>query len=263
MRTCEDLTGKQFGNLTVIENIGIREYNKKTSTYWKCVCECGNTIEIPHGYLKSGKKTHCGCMRKGNIQGKKFGRLTAISTVGKNKHNEILWKCKCDCGNEKIVSYNVLVNGKSKSCGCLAIENNYKHGLYGTRIRGIYYKMLNRCNHKESVSYLQYGGRGITVCEEWSGENGLINFYNWSMKNGYSDELSIDRIDNDKGYSPGNCRWTTNYVQQNNKRNNIVLEYCGKSLTLKQWSRETGISYKKLLYRYHKGLQANQILSNK
>lgn len=263
MKEYQNLLGKRYGDLTVIESTGKKKYAGVIQPFWRCKCECGNTIDIAHSYLISGSKKHCGCKRKGNIEGKRFGRLKAIEPVGKNSHKEILWKCVCDCGNEPIVSYQNLTRGKTRSCGCLQAERRYIHGLYGTRIRGIYYKMLNRCNNKNSNDYYKYGERGIYVCEEWSGENGFLNFYNWSMESGYSDELSIDRIDNKKGYSPDNCRWVSMSVQANNKRNNIVIDYKGKKQTMKQWCIELDIPYKTALKKYHRGISIDDIFKAK
>lgn len=202
-------------------------------------------------------------MRKAeDLAGKRFGSLVAISRV-ENSGAKTRWLCRCDCGNHKVCTYQMLTQNKVKSCGCLVSRRNFTHGLYGTRIRGIYYKMLNRCNCETSKSYDNYGGRGIKVCKELSGEKGLINFYKWSMDNGYSDELSIDRIDVNGDYCPENCRWTTPLVQQNNRRNNINIEHNGESHTLSQWCRMAGVNYKTALRKYHNNVPLDIILKVK
>lgn len=120
------------------------------------------------------------------------------------------------------------------------------HGYTGTRIYQAYLNMKARCYYKKGREYNNYGGRGITVCEEWLGNHGAENFINWAYMNGYNDNLTLDRIDVNKGYSPNNCRWITNQEQQNNRRNNHYITYKGRTQTLKQWSEEIGISSKSL-----------------
>ncbi len=158
-----------------------------------------------------------------NLTGQKFGRLTAICPVAKNNHNAVLWLCDCECGLDAIVEGRSLTNGLTRSCGCLNQEahqlrpNRTNHGKAGTRLYRIWKKMKSRCHNPKDSDYQKYyGSRGITVCNEWS--HNFQAFYDWAITNGYSDELSIDRIDNDKGYSPDNCRWATAEEQRHNQR---------------------------------------------
>lgn len=259
MRKCKNLIGKRFGSLLVVEKT--KDSNGKTS--WVCECDCGNKVIISNSYLQSGNKTHCGCKRKGNITGQRFGRLVALEMVGNDKYGIKLWKCKCDCGNEKIVTYTHLKRGMIKSCGCLHATQNYVHGLNGSRLQGIYYKMLYRCNNPKCENYADYGGRGIKICDEWLGDNGFKNFYEWAFSNRYTEKLTLDRKDNDKGYSPDNCRWVDAFVQENNRRNNIFIEYKGERLTIGEWSRKTGINYNTLFHRYQKGWSPSKMLEVK
>lgn len=111
--------------------------------------------------------------------------------------------------------------------------------------------MLNRCYNANHKYYNRYGGRGITVCDEW--KNNFQAFYDWAISNGYRDDLTLDRKDNDNGYSPENCRWTTKKEQSNNRENNIVITYNGKTQTLSQWAEEIRIPYHKLLVRIKRG----------
>lgn len=116
------------------------------------------------------------------------------------------------------------------------------HGMSETKIYATWCRMKGRCYSKTNRKYYRYGARGITVCDEWLGENGFMNFYNWSMENGYSEELSIDRIDNDKGYSPDNCRWADNFQQANNTSKTHKITYNGETHSIAEWSRILGIS---------------------
>jgi hypothetical protein len=197
---------------------------------------------------------------KYDLLGKRFGKLVVIESVGVNSHNEHLWKCKCDCGNESIVNAYALVSGHTKSCGCLAADTSRKlftkHGKYNSRLYRIYNNIKSRCYNEKHEHYFYYGGSDIAICDEWLGENGFINFYKWSIENGYDDSLTIDRIKNDGNYSPDNCRWVTIKEQQNNKRNNSRYTYNGQTKTLSEWASYFGVKYGSFCTKvYRKGFE--------
>lgn len=187
------------------------------------------------------------------LSGQRFGRLTVIERIG-SKNRCILWKCKCDCGNETEVISNVLVNGHTKSCGCLKdeafLKRNTKHGQADTRLYKIWQGMIQRCTNHNYTGYKNYGGRGICVCDEWLN---FITFYIWATRNGYDSVLSIDRVNNNGNYEASNCRWSNRIEQNNNSRHNVCLEYNGQTKTIHQWSDVLGISYANLQRRIKTG----------
>lgn len=183
--------------------------------------------------------------------GERNDLLTIIRYVGVSDNGHRQWLCKCDCGNTIIKTTNELHAKKRHSCGCLRRNhpNNTKHGMCYTRINSTYRKMKQRCLSESDKRYKDYGGRGIKVCDEWLGDDGFNRFYEWSMANGYSDNLTIDRIDVNGNYEPSNCRWVTNLEQSKNTRRSVKITYQGKTMILKDWSRELGIPYETLRNR--------------
>lgn len=154
-----------------------------------------------------------------DLKGQRFGCLVALENVGSSKSKRRLWLCKCDCGNEKIVPSDSLINKNTKSCGCLNQKNPYlfkpKHGFCGTRLYRIWKGIKSRCKNKTSTDYKWYGAKGVKVCEDWES---FENFKDWALKNGYDEKLTIDRIDPYGDYTPINCRWATVSEQNRNKR---------------------------------------------
>lgn len=200
-----------------------------------------------------------------DLKNKKFNRLLVLEYLGKSK-----WLCECDCGNKIIITSRKIRIGHTKNCGCLQKEiagkiwsetgkkygyingkNNikYKNLIYDDkykRLKRIYDAMKNRCKNKNNYC----GKKNIQICKEWL--NNFENFYNWAINNGYSDHLTIDRIDNNGNYEPKNCRWITLEEQQRNKSNNIYITYKNETHCINEWCRILNLSYrevKKLLYQ--------------
>ncbi len=201
-----------------------------------------------------------------DLTGRKFGMLTVIERRGSNSQKSALWLCECECGNKKVIDGHELRRGRV-SCGCYhdklasqrAVERNFKHGHRKERIYRIWTGIKTRCNNPNDVTYKRYGGRGIKVCDEWL--NNFQAFYDWAMANGYSDDLTIDRINTNGNYEPSNCRWSTQKEQQNNKRNNRLITYNGQTKTIMQWSQEIGIKHATLLRRIDKGWSVERALN--
>ena len=215
-----------------------------------------------------------------DMTGKKYGRLIVLSYAGKKPRGKELvnvWNCQCECGNHCVVVGSDLRNGTTQSCGCLhkdIVGNiNKKHNLScgkcGNRLYDLWKSIKYRCYNKNNKSYSRYGGRGIKVCDEWLHD--FKAFYDWALANGYRDEKlpnglnkwTIDRIDNNKGYSPENCRFITNQEQSLNKRNTIpqserfrICPVCGKQFEIKQrkgqktCSHSCGAKYRGKEYAY-------------
>ena len=186
------------------------------------------------------------CMKK-DLTGKRFGRLTVVERACPEKKGNSRWICRCDCGGYNVVRSDHLSGGLVKSCGCLSVENRIKHNLHNTRLYGIWLSMKERCYNPKKSSYNLYGGRGIIVCDEWLHD--FQAFYDWSMANGYRDDLTLDREDGNKNYCPENCRWATIFEQNNNTSRNRHLTYKGETHTVSEWSRITGISRSTLQHR--------------
>ena len=199
-----------------------------------------------------------------DLTGQRIGRLTILSRAPNDQKGKPRWNCKCDCGNTCVISSTALLGGFTHSCGCLRKEYaaavHFKHGgsRRGKRDRlyAVWNAMRQRCENPRSSSYENYGGRGIAVCEEW--KNSYETFRSWAIDNGYDPDAdfglcTIDRIDVDGDYEPGNCRWADAKTQANNCRDNRKVTAFGKTQNASEWADETGIKCQTILSRLRNG----------
>lgn len=201
-------------------------------------------------------------MKTLNLINQRFNKLLVIERA-KNQNDKTMWKCKCDCGNEVFVLTSNLRCNRIKSCGCLKVDKLVKrsttHNQRHTNLYEVWKTMKQRCYNENNKSYKNYGGRGITICEDW--KTNFTSFYNWSMANGYKKGLTIDRIDNNSNYCPENCRWTDRMTQANNSRWNKHIIVNGKDDTLANWLRFYNLTYDKYYKRINKGFSEQEALT--
>lgn len=260
--------GETYGRLTVLERLNERTNSKRIMYLRKC--SCGNAVKRTVTNILGTKVPSCGCVQhevKIEMVGKRFGRWTVIERASKEVKG-VYWLCRCDCGTERVVNGRMLRTGGSVSCGCYAREASsqrmkgltpeekkkfarYTHHQSDSRLYRIWWGMRERCYKSNKAEYKHYGGRGITICDEWLED--FMNFYNWAMANGYEDRLSIDRIDVNGNYCPENCRWATQKEQCNNTRQNRFLRFNGETHTVKEWADIVGINVVTLRSRLRTG----------
>lgn len=208
-----DLTGNRYGRLTVLSRV--------PGNKWLCRCDCGTEKQIYGGSLRNGLSQSCGCLnievqraKREDLTGKRYGRWSVLGPGDDYEH----WRCRCDCGTERDVGHASLRKGFSRSCGCLKLEMvrkvNKTHGLTRTPAHRSWVAMRQRCYNPKTTRYSRYGGRGIKVCDRWR-----YSFEEFLKDMGQppSDRHSIDRIDVDGDYEPGNCRWATPLEQRHNR----------------------------------------------
>ena len=197
-----------------------------------------------------------------DLIGQRFGRLQATEIIVRyssgRKRKYVL--CKCECGNQKEIPYYNLIKEKTKSCGCLCyerlLESNILHGMSGTRFYIIWSSMKGRCYSLGNPAFKSYGGRGILMPEEWLEFKGFLadmqEEYLKHVKIYGEKNTSIERIDNNKGYSKENCKWATRREQANNRRSNRTITYKDKTQTLQEWANELGVPRKRISGRIDK-----------
>lgn len=199
-----------------------------------------------------------------DLSGKRFGRLVVTNEFLITKEGRRKWKCLCDCGNIAYVVTNNLTGGHTKSCGCWNMEvkstSHKKHGMCNSRIYRIWCNMKSRCECKSNDAYKLYGQRGISVCEDWKT---FESFEKWAMLNGYSDNLTIDRIDVNGNYCPENCRWATCKQQGNNTRSCRFITYNGDTKTMREWEEHLGLGRGVISFRLKNGWTEEESLKIK
>jgi len=248
-----NLLGERFGMLEVLR---FSHKEGRGKIFWLCGCECGKEKPIRSDRLTGGYARSCGCMMNGkkDIKGHKFGRLMVLEDVGRDKREEVLWRCICECGNEMVALGGNLRSGHTQSCGCLnkeiCAEAHTTHGLSKTSEYHIWLGMIQRCHNPDNHAFKWYGARGIKVCDRW--RYSFENFFE-DMGKKPSDKYTIDRIDNDGDYCPENCKWVTRKEQANNTRSNSRHEFNGVVKNISGWADEYGMNYKTLYSRLERG----------
>lgn len=253
------IIGKKYGNLTAIEECGC---DKNRFKFYKFRCDCGNYTIKRGTNVEHSKNANCGCITIPRIvNGTAFGRLTVKKFNGVINGREN-YLCKCECGKEVCVDGHLLKSGNNKSCGCLKIDKlidrSTTHNKCHSRLYSIFKGMKKRCLKPNSINYNNYGGKGISICQEWL--NNFESFYNWAIKNGYKNNLTIDRIDSNKNYCPNNCRWVTQKQQCRNTSRNHFIEYKNKKITIAEFSETTNIPYNYCNYRFNKNMTSEEII---
>jgi hypothetical protein len=246
----KDFTGEKIGRLTVIRRT---ENDKKNNSLWICVCECGKETVVRGIRLKNKETLSCGCVRRADLTNQRFGILQVIKFHHSDDKGVTFWECSCDCGNNKVIRSGDLKRGSIKSCGCYGIQTRAdsirKHGMTGTPIYAVWRGTKQRCDDKNHEGYANYGGRGIKYCDNWKAFEG---FYN-DMGEAYQTGLTIDRKNNDGNYEPENCRWITQKMQCNNKRDNRNIEFDGIVDTLTNHCEKHGIPFHTAKSRLNSG----------
>lgn len=199
-----------------------------------------------------------------DMTNKTYGKLKVIGYNGNDNRGERMWLCKCDCGTEVVRNGYGLRSGRTTHCGCdtgnRISKSLTQHGMTNSKLYYTWVNMKTRCENPNYYLRDSYGGKGITYCDDWKDSS---KFIKWAIENGYSDELSLDRINNDGNYEPSNCRWVSMQVQQNNRTNNRIEEYNGVKDTLANWSRKLNIEYAKLQYKLDCGYTMGEIIGDK
>jgi hypothetical protein len=244
-----DLSGQTINNIKIIDY----SHSEKGYRVWNCECYCGNNFKSRACYVADGRKRSCGCFDAFDLSNQVIENIEFISLSHVDKNKQRIWNCRCFCGKLFQACPTLIRKGNTKSCGCLKrkmlVQRNIDNAKWknrNTKLHGVWFNMINRCYNKDNPSYKNYGGRGIRVCKEW--KNSFDKYFDWIIENlgqKPSDGHTLDRIDNNGSYKPGNVRWATWEIQAKNKR--------GKKLDIKKANkiRKSRLSKYELAKKYN------------
>ena len=247
-----NLEGKVFGKWTVIERVP----RASIQAHFLCRCECGQEGVVSSGNLRNGASKSCGCAKPTNprfkdLTGQRVGKWLVLER-GPNAGYYTRWLCQCECGTMKLVWATHLLKGKTQSCNCGS------HGMTGTPEYYAWRSMKNRCLNENDSSFPNYGGRGIYVCDEWA--KSFLAFYK-HVGPRPSEGHSLDRLDTNGHYVPGNVRWATRSEQNSNKRSTVYVTFRGQTKTVMSWAKEMSLSPDTVRRRLKKGWPPERALT--
>lgn len=251
-----DVSGQRFGALIAMYPTKKRY---QSSIVWHFKCDCGNEKDLPINSVKAGRVKSCGCRinqkapkkrdQRTNI-GDRYGNLTVIELLGQSdKDRHYQSRVRCDCGREYVTRDTFLITKKITKCPRCSQLDAQKHGLSDTPLFYMWQGMRDRCFNSKSKVFSRYGGRGITVCQDWLDSN---NFIEWAIKNGYKEGLWLGRKDVDGNYEPSNCIFATQEELTKYRKNVIKIHYEGQLLTLSEIEKITGLSHELIYQRLTK-----------
>lgn len=258
-KNCKDISSQKFGMLTAVSYA-----RSNNGAYWVFECDCGNSKELRLSVVSGGHQKSCGCLSKKTrfngaplIEGEKYNELTAVKMVGKSGHNT-KWSFLCFCGQPFIATASNVARGNTKSCGCLKkrvlSEKARTHGMSETSAYRLWSNMMRRCGDPLNAAYKNYGGRGIEVCDQWR------SFERFFLDMGDRPKgRTLERRDNNKGYSLANCYWATWKQQSNNKRTNVMITIGKETKTISQWCEIKGIPSSRVFARRKLGWSDNEL----
>ncbi len=256
----KDIAGEHFGDLVAINYVG-NNLGSQAGAYWLFRCKCGVEKVLSGRAVRSGSVRSCGCSKQRTDEtGNVYNKLTVLEFVGTTKGGDSSWLCRCECGNTTVVARGHLKNESIKSCGChRRCAGGACSGRKPTPEYTSWKEMKRRCYNTRNPEYHNYGGRGITVCDNW--KNSFVDFLAYV---GYkpSPDATIDRIDVNGNYEPGNVRWATKLEQSQNTRKTSKLTYNGETHCLREWARKLGISHSTLRTRIAKGWPLERVFSS-
>lgn len=288
MREIKDITGEKYGYLTAIKF----DHRDEKRTYWQFKCKCGNNVIRATSKLYGTITPSCGCYQEEineearirreklkkvkeekiryrhynsklyrDLSGEKYGKLQVVTKINDKQGLEAEYVCFCDCGKTITKTQNYLIRNKMPHCGC-ARKNAKKHNASIDRLRNIYNGMIARCYNENCDSYKYYGAKGISICKWWLSEGGFDSFCRWALANGYSNDLTIDRINIYGNYTPRNCRWADIKTQANNTTKTHTIEYNGELMGMKEFAEKMGLNYAKvgIIVRKDKVLSGDYIV---